>query len=141
MEYKAFGISFDEEDLSTLVLVRALEWEALPVFATRSVAPIALFWFTWWQVLLALVVCSLPWCLMRGRLANLRAAIFFSLINNLYISLALNIVTAIILFSMGKLMLGFVSLLWHFISSLLAFAYPPTRNTFAIRERFLEQIK
>jgi len=30
-------------------------------------------------------------------------------------------------FSTGRVAFGFVALLWHFISTLLAFAYPPTR--------------
>jgi len=30
-------------------------------------------------------------------------------------------------FSTGGVAFGFVALLWHFISTLLAFAYPPTR--------------
>jgi len=34
---------------------------------------------------------------------------------------------AVMFFSSGRVAFGFVSLLRHFISTLLAFAYPPTR--------------
>jgi hypothetical protein len=127
MEHKVSGMTFTEEESSRLILLRSLEWEALPVFATRGIAPIALFWFPWWQVCLALVACSLLWCPVRTRFVSLRVSMFVSFLNSLYASLLMNAVVAVIFFSTGRVALGFVALLWHFISTLLAFAYPPTR--------------
>src|SRR5260221_8709207 len=127
MEHKVSGMTFTEEESARLILARSLEWEALPVFATRGIVPIALFWFPWWQVCLALIACSLLWCPVRTRFVSLKAAMTVSFINNLYVSLLTNIVVAVIFFCTGRVALGFVALLWHFISTVLAFAYPPTR--------------
>ena len=43
MEYRFLGINYSEPEAERLILARSLEWEALPVFATRGIAPIALF--------------------------------------------------------------------------------------------------
>lgn len=60
--------------------------------------------------------------------------------NNLYVSLLTNIVVAVIFFCTGRVAFGFVALLWHFISTLLAFAYPLTSLPI-IQEKFLAQIR
>ena len=133
-------MTFTEEESSKLILIRSLEWEALPVFATRGIAPVALFWFPWWQVCLAFVACSLLWCPVRTRFVSLRLAIMVSFLNNLYVSLLTNVVVAIVFFSAGRVALGFVSLLWHFVSTLLAFAYPPTRAPI-IQEKLWAQMQ
>ena len=127
MEHKVSGMTFTEEESSRLILARSLEWEALPVFATRGIAPIAMFWLPWWQLCLALVACSLLWCLVRTRFVSLRVSMFVSFLNNIYVSLLTNLLVAVIFFSTGRVALRFVALLWHLISTLLAFAYPPTR--------------
>ena len=140
MEHKVSGMAFTEEESSRLVFARSLEWEALPVFATRGVAPIALFWFPWWQVCLALVACSLLWCPVRTRFVSLRVAMISSFLNNIYVSLLTNVVVAVVFFTTGRVALGFVSLLWHFISTLLASAYPPTRAPI-IQEKLWAQMQ
>jgi hypothetical protein len=127
MEHKVSGMTFTQEESPRLILARSLEWEALPVFATRGIAPIALFWFSWWQVCLALVACSLLWCPIRTRFVSLRVAMISSFINNIYVSLLANVVVAVVFFATGRVAAGFVALLWHLISTVLAFAYPPTR--------------
>ena len=134
-----FGIRFTEEESSRLILLRSLEWEALPVFATRGIAPIALFWFPWWQVCLALVACSLPWCPIRTRFVSLHTAMIVSLLNNFYVSLLTNVIFAIMFFATGRLAAGFIALFWHLISPLLVFAYPPPRIP-TIQEKFWAQL-
>ena len=76
---------------------------------------------------LALVACSLLWCLVRTRFVSLRVSMLVSILNNIYVSLLTNLLVAVIFFSTGRVALRFVALLWHLISTLLAFAYPPTR--------------
>src|SRR5882672_4731759 len=98
MEHKVSGMTFTEEESSRLILARSLEWEALPVFATRGIAPIALFWFSWWQVCLALVVCSLLWSPIRTRFVSLRIAMIVSFLNNIYMSLLANVIVAVAFF-------------------------------------------
>ena len=133
-------MTFTEEEASRLVLARSLEWEALPVFGTRGIAPIALFWLSWWQVCLALVACSLLWCPVRTRFVSLRVSMFVSFLNNIYVSLLANVVVAVLLFTTGRVALGFLALLWHFVSTLLAFAYLPTRAPI-IQEKLAAQLQ
>jgi hypothetical protein len=140
MEQRICGITFSEEEFPRLVLLRSLEWEALPIFATRSLAPIGLFWLTWWQLLLLLVLPSLLWCPIRTRFVSLRLAMLSSFLNMLYVSVFANILVAIIFFSTGKIAAGFIALFWHFISSALAFAYPATSHA-TIQEKFFAQIQ
>jgi hypothetical protein len=140
MEHKVSGMTFTEEESSRLILTRSLEWEALPVFATRSVAPIALFWFPWWQVCLSLVACSLLWCPIRTRIVSLRVSMMVSFLNNICVSLLTNVVVAVVFLSTGRVALGVLSLLWHFVSTLLAFAYPPTRAP-VIQEKLWTQMQ
>jgi len=140
MEHKVSGMTFTQEESSRLILARSLEWEALPVFASRGVAPIALFWFPWWQVCLALVACSLLWCPVRARFVSLRVAMIVSFLNNIYASLLTNAAVAVLLFISGRVALGFVSLCWHLISALLALAYPPTRAP-VIQEKLWAQMQ
>jgi hypothetical protein len=132
-------MTFTEEESSRLILLRALEWDSLPVFATRTIAPITLFWLPWWQVCLALVACSLFWCPIRTRFVSLRVAMVVSRTNNLYVSLFANVVVAVIFFCTGRFALGLVALLWQFISALLAVAYPPTKLPI-IREKLMAQL-
>lgn len=139
MDQKSFGMTFNEAESSRLILARALEWEALPVFGTRSVAPIALFWLPWWVVFLALAGCSVLWSPIRTRFVSLRAAMLVCFLNNIYITLVTNVTVAVIFFSTGRVALGFLSLCWTIVSTLLAFAYPPTRNTI-IQDKLSEQL-
>jgi|SRR5882672_5120254 len=140
MEQRIFGITYTEEESSQLILLRSLEWEALPVFATRGYAPIALFWFPWWHVCLALLACSFIWCSVRARFVSLRVAMIVSFLNNIYVSLLMNLVVAVTFFSTHRVGLGFMALLWHLISTLLAFAYPPTRVP-TIQEKLWAQMQ
>ncbi len=127
MTWRLLGMTFSEGDSSRLVLARSLEWEALPVFATRAIAPIGLFWFNWWQLCLALAACSLLWCPIRSRFVSLRLGMIVSLFNNILVSLPANIFVAVVFFVLGRIGDACVSILWNVLSCLLAFAYPPTR--------------
>jgi hypothetical protein len=140
MNHKVMGQIFNAEESHKLVLARSLEWEAFPVFATRSIAPIFLFWFIWWQICLFLICCSFVWCPIRKQFASLRIAIIVAFLNNLYIELIANLIVAIIFFSTGRIANGFIALFWNFISTGLAFAYPPTKMPI-IQEKFWEQLQ
>ncbi len=133
-------MALTEDESSRLILVRALEWEALPVFGTRSIAPIAMFWFQWWQVCLVLAACSLIWYPISKHLVSLRVGMVLAFANNLYVSVLANIVVAVVFFCTGRVAFGFVALFWHFISTLLSFAYP--RNSLpTIQEKLQAQVR
>jgi hypothetical protein len=103
------------------------------------VAPIALFWFPWWVVCATLASCSLLWTPFRTRFVSLRTAMEVSFLNNIYITLLVNVTVAVTFFVTGRIALGFLSLCWTIVSTILAFAYPPTRNPI-IQQKLGEQL-
>lgn len=132
-------MTFSEDEASKMLLLRSLEWEALPVFATRSFAPIALFWLTWWQLLLLLAVPSLLWCPIRTRFVSFRLAMVSSLLNNIFVTLLANVLIAIVFFAVGAVTNGVIALFWLPISAILAFVYPRLK-TLDIRNKLSEQM-
>jgi hypothetical protein len=140
MEYRILGINYSEPEAERLILARSLEWEALPVFATRSVAPIALFWFSWWQICLCLVAAALVWCPFRTKYVNLALSMVLSFVNNIFVSVLINAAVAVMFFINGKTLLAIISLLWHLVSTLLAFTYPPSTKPI-IQEKLWEQLE
>jgi hypothetical protein len=137
LKYTIFKTTYSKEEAERFVFLRKLEWEAFPVFATRAFAPVALFWLSWWQLALAFVLASLVWCPVREYAANIRVATAASALNNIVVSLVGNVVIAVVFFVEGKTVVGCIALVWHFVSSLLAFAYPPSRSL-KIQEKFWE---
>ena len=93
-DYKILGKSYSEDEIGRLLLLRSLEWEALPVFALRGIAPLGLLWFSWWQVCLAFVAASLIWCPIRTRSANFFTAMLVSRFSNLLVSVIMNVLIA-----------------------------------------------
>ena len=41
MQLHLLGITYNDDEIPRVVQLRTLEWDAFPVFATRSFAPIA----------------------------------------------------------------------------------------------------
>ncbi len=66
MHLRLLGITYHDAEAERFIQMRAMEWEAFPVFATRAFAPVALFWIPWWQLLLILVLASAVWCPIRN---------------------------------------------------------------------------
>ena len=126
MEYKILGVTYHEDEIGRLILLRSQEWEALPVFSLRGVAPMILLWFPWWQVCLAFVAASFIWCPIRTRCASFSFAMLICKFSNIYVSVIMNVLIAAYFFYEGKVAIGVLALLWHFVSTILAFAYPPS---------------
>src|SRR6266404_6811506 len=91
------GIKYTGSDIERLIMLRSMEWDAFPVFATRAVAPIALFWIGWWQLAMVLAAASILWCPIRNRIANPELAALGSVVGNLFISLIANVAIATVL--------------------------------------------
>lgn len=124
--YNILGISYSSDEVGRLISARSLEWEALPVFASRVIAPLFLLWFSWWQVCLAFVAAALIWCPIRTRTANFFTAMLVSRFSNLLVSVIMNVLIAGFFFYQGHIAIGVLALLWHFVATILAFAYPPS---------------
>lgn len=134
MEYKTLGNSYTIDEVGRLIVARSAEWEALPVFALRGIAPLGLLWFPWWQVCLAFVAASLIWCPIRTRCANFSIAMLVCMVSNLLVSVIMNVLIAAIFFYQGHVAIGVLALLWHFVATVLAFAYPPSGVPVSVNE-------
>jgi hypothetical protein len=60
----------DEENLKWCWL-RAIEWGECPLFLGQLIGPIMLFVFPWWSVLLAVVILTWAWALVRYRFVSI----------------------------------------------------------------------
>ena len=63
-----------------------------------------------------------------------------SFVNNILVSLLINTAVAVAFFINGKTLLGFISRLWHLVSTLLAFTYPPSTKPI-IQEKLWGQLE
>jgi hypothetical protein len=140
LQYKIFGINYSDEEILRLVMLRSLEWDALPIYATRAVAPAALFWVPWWQLLLAIVAACLLWSVVRTQFVSLRVSMICVLLNSLFPSLVVNILIATVLFATGKVVLGFVALFWHLIATAMNWVCPQGGMP-VIQEKLFAQIE
>jgi len=128
MHLRLLGITYYDDEVERFIQLRSMEWEAFPVFATRAFAPLAMVWIAWWQLILILVLASVVSCPIRNHVASPELAALGSQIANVFVSVPANIIIALIFFSQAKILPGCLTLLWNLVSTLLAFAYPPSRN-------------
>jgi len=56
---------YTEAEIQRWLHLRAIEWSGFPGYISQIVAPILFIFYPWWQVLLAVVVVGLPWCVIR----------------------------------------------------------------------------
>jgi hypothetical protein len=134
------GIAYEGVEIERYILLRKLEWEAFPVYATRAIAPVALFWIPWWQLILILVLASIIWCPIRNHVANPELSDVASSLNNIYVSLPANIVLAGIFFWQGRIPDSFVTLFWNLISTVIGFAYPRSRES-ALEDKLWSRVQ
>src|SRR5436190_118192 len=98
MANESSGVSVNE-DLAqrqpALTESISLRWQALPFYGTRALAPIGMLWFEWWQICIALMVCSLFWFPIRTKFFNLRLAAGLSVLNNFLVCVPANAMVAV----------------------------------------------
>lgn len=98
MQLKLVGITYNDDEISRVVQLRTIEWDAFPAFATRSFAPIAMFWIPWWQLMLLLAALSLVWCPIRNHVASPTVSAVGALLNMALVAIPANIVIAVVFF-------------------------------------------
>ncbi len=136
---KLLGITYHEDEIPRLIQLRTLEWDAFPVFATRSLAPLAMFWMPWWEPMLLLATASLIWCPIRNHVALPAVSVAAALLNMAIVALLANVIIAILLFANGRFLEGGIALIWQLITTVVSFAYPPSRDP-ALQSKFLSRI-
>ncbi|MDE1919381.1 MAG: hypothetical protein KGH56_01645 [Patescibacteria group bacterium] len=55
--------------------LRAIEWAKLPEFLSLALAPISFLFWTWWKVIVVVVLLGLLWVPIQRRFVNLRLSI------------------------------------------------------------------
>jgi hypothetical protein len=139
MQLKLLGITYNDDEIPRVVQLRTLEWDAFPVFATRSFAPIALFWMPWWLLILVLAGFSIIWCPIRNHIPSARFSALAALCNMAPVAIPVNIIIAIIFFSLGRVLDGCIALVWNLVATIVSFAYPPSREP-ALQYRILSKV-
>jgi len=99
-----------------------------------------MFWIPWWQLIVILLLASAIWCPIRNHIASPGLAAFGAYIGMLMVALPTNIIIAIIFFSQSKILEGCLALLWNLVSTLIAFAYPPSRSS-ALQEKLWSRVQ
>ena len=56
---------YTDAEIQRWLHLRAIEWSGFPGYISQIIAPILFIFYPWWQVLLAVVLISLPWCIIR----------------------------------------------------------------------------
>ncbi len=139
MQLKLLGITYFDDEIHRMAQLRSLEWDAFPVFATRSFAPIAMFWIPWWELLIILAALSLIWCPIRNAVASPTLAAVGALFNMFVVALLANVVIALIFFFSGRVVEGCFALVWQLVTTVLSFAYPPSKQS-ALLFKILSQV-
>lgn len=129
MQLKLLGITYFDDEIYRMAQLRTLEWDAFPVFATRSFAPIAMFWISWWELLLILAALSLVWCPIRNSVASPTVSAAAALLNMFVLALVGNVVIASLFFISGRVLGGCIALVWQLVAPLLSFTYPPSKES------------
>ena len=140
MQLRLLGITYNDDEIPRVVQLRTLEWDAFPVFATRSFAPVALFWVPWWQLMIALAALSAVWCPIRNHVASARLSALAALLNMAVVAVPVNLVIAVIFFFRGRVLEGCIALAWNLVATVLSFAYPPSREP-ALQSKILAKVE
>jgi hypothetical protein len=131
-----------ENEVARACHLRALEWAAWPAFVSQPIVPLLYLQYSWWAVLLAVLVATLLWEPFCTRIANMRIAtfgVFFSRLKWLTIPVACVVLVAKNHIALAILALGtpFIVGLLRAPFSLLRIQSPPLGP---IEIRFMTQL-
>ena len=111
-----------QELIARWCLLRAIEWRHFPFFIGQLIAPIALIFFPWLQVAIALVIVSSFWSFICLSVVNLRIAHFGSILVQLKWPLGMG--AAIYLALDKQYVNASIALLWPIFTLLLTWLVP-----------------
>lgn len=67
--------SLDAKQCGSRCYARAVEWQVWPAFVAQPVVPILYLYFSWWKVLLSVIVLNLLWSTLRTHVVSLPLAV------------------------------------------------------------------
>lgn len=137
---KILGVHFTDKETNQFIMLRSLEWEILPIYGTRSFAPVFLIWLTWWQLIPCILILGLFWRSLGRHFVNLNIAAALSYINSLVASLVINLIIALYFILQGQILNAVLAICWHLISIVISY-FVPSKGSGDIAEKFWSKIE
>lgn len=131
---------FPPEKLQQALRSLSFRWQTLPTYGTRTLAPLAMIWFSPLQLCVVLLIATLLWYPFRASVVSLRLAVLMAVLNNPLICAVGNIIVALAFFLAGAFADGIIALLWVFIANAISYACPPRKSP-GIEERFRKRLR
>jgi hypothetical protein len=114
---------------------RSGEWANLPIYITEILVPPLMYFVKWYILLVAVYILNVLWGFVSGRFINLKISYILWQINKF--RWIIFIVFGYFYISKSMYVEGALSLLWPFISLILAFLNPKNRQN-EIKMKFEE---
>ena len=103
--------------------LRAIEWGKWPLFVTQPLVPVLFLFFTWWKVIIWVMVFSWLWTLIRYKFVSLTLANAGAILVTIKWPIA--ILMGIILFCRGDIFPGLISVFLAHHNSMSVASCPP----------------
>ncbi len=110
-------IDYTEEEIRRWLWLRAIEWTAWPTFISQPIVPVLFIFFTWWHVLITLLLVNVVWTFIRYRYVNFYLAqmgTFFVLLK-----WPASILSCIYLLIERRYGLAILTLLWPLVAGII----------------------
>jgi hypothetical protein len=111
------------------------EWANLPIYITEILVPPLMYFVKWYILLVAVYILNVLWGFVSGKFINLKISYILWQINKF--RWIIFIVFGYFYISKSMFVEGAISLLWPFISLILAFLNPKNRQN-EIKMKFEE---
>jgi hypothetical protein len=110
--------NYTDEEVRSLLYLRAVEWSAWPAFISQLAVPILVIFYTWYYVLLIVYGIGIVWCLLRYQIALFILAFRVSQIV-VWLKWPITLAVSIYLLLQGQYIAGFISLIYPFLSGIM----------------------
>lgn len=127
--------NWTDAEIQRWLLLRAIEWNAFPAFASQPLVPIMFLLFSWYWVIAAVVVLNILWSGIRYYYVNITAATAACLFV-VWAKWPFAIGSAICLFFYRQFVPGFIALFWPLLAGLV----PPSGKIGVIELAFAKKI-
>lgn len=107
--------NYDNVEIQRWLLLRAIEWNAFPAFASQPLVPIAFLLFSWYWVIATVVVLNILWSGIRYSYVNITAANVACLFV-VWAKWPFSIGSAIYLFIHLQFVPGLIALFWPWLA-------------------------
>ena len=127
--------NWSDAEIQRWLLLRAIEWNAFPAFASQPLVPVMFLFFSWSWVIVAVVVLNILWSGIRYSYVNIAAASVACLFV-VWAKWPSAIGSAIYLFIHRQFVPGLIALFWPWLAGLI----PPPGKIGVIELAFAKKI-